>query len=394
MATAIRDLELTGSIGDLEDLTGYDRCMLVFRWRGSVAGRAFVEVADGRLSASDIRESASRHLDADAVKVWVEDVLQFDERRAPARTAPLTATVAICTRERPDDLARTLASVCALKPGPDEVLVVDNAPITSRTKAIAASFAKVRYVVESRRGLDSARNRALREATSDIVAFTDDDAAPEGEWLSALLANFGDPRVLCVTGLTLPAELETPAQELFEEHCSFARGFVRRVFNGRIDNPLIVARVGAGANMAVRRSLPDRVGGFDERLDAGTATMSGGDHEMFTRILSAGYRIVYEPKALSWHRHRRTFEELEQVVRGYGTGVYAMWTGLVVEKRDLGVLRLAWRWFKWDHLPLLLSPSRVRAKSGRDLLRRLELRGCLAGPVAWFSARRSSRLLS
>jgi hypothetical protein len=163
------------------------------------------------------------------------------------------------------------------------------------------------------------------------------------------------------------------------------------VFNGRIDNPLLVARAGAGANMAVRASLGKDVGLFDERLDAGTRAMSGGDHEMFTRILSAGYRLVYEPHAVSWHRHRRTLEEVEQVVRGYGTGVYAMWTGLLVEKHNLGVLRLAWNWFRWDHLPLLRSVSRMRELSARDRLRKAELRGCFAGPGAWLSERRVGR---
>ena len=44
------------------------------------------------------------------------------------------------------------------------------------------------------------------------MAFTDDDAVPESGWLAALAANFADPRVLCVTGLTLPLELETASQ--------------------------------------------------------------------------------------------------------------------------------------------------------------------------------------
>jgi len=272
-----------------------------------------------------------------------------------------------------------------------DVLVIDNAPSTDTTLQIVRQHPGVRYVAEPRRGLNFARNRALAESSTDLVAFTDDDAAPEAGWLLALVRNFADPRVFCVTGLTLPSELDTPAQELFEEHCTFSRGFVRRVFDGRVDNPLAVAKVGAGANMAVRTTLPTAIGRFDERLDAGTPTRSGGDHEMFSRILLAGQRIVYEPLAVSWHRHRRTMAELRDVVQGYGTGVYAMWTGLLFERRDLGVLRLAWQWFKYDHLPLLRSPQRLQARDGRDLMRRLELRGCLHGPAAWFASRKRHR---
>jgi glycosyltransferase involved in cell wall biosynthesis len=390
MATAIRQIELSRPIEPI-DLTGSaERAMLVLRWRGRIVGRAFVAVQGGRLSTAEIQAAAADHLTSDALRAWVEDALAFDERRRD-RPAP-TATVAICTRERPDDLARTLDAVRRLRPAPTEILVVDNAPSSGATRAVTAGYPSVRYVVEPIRGLNTARNRALREARGEVVAFTDDDAMPEVDWLEGLLVNFSDPRVVCVNGLTLPLELETPAQELFEEHCSFARGFARQVFNGRFDNPLLVARAGAGANMAVRRSLPDIVGWFDERLDAGTPTQSGGDHQMFTRILAAGYRIVYEPHAVSWHRHRRTFEELLTVVRGYGTGVYAMWTGLLLEQHDLAVLRSAWRWFRYDHLPLLRDPSRLRAQSGRDALRRAELRGCLSGPRAWFASRRMRRL--
>jgi glycosyltransferase involved in cell wall biosynthesis len=387
MGTAIRNVELSLSEGDLVGLTSYERCMLVLRWHGRVIGRTFVPLSGDRLTHDDVLDHARGGLTADALRAWIEDTLQFDERQNWP-SPDLAATVAICTRERPEDLDRALAAVRA-QVGPSfDVLVVDNAPSTDRTRRVVQRHRNVRYAVEPRPGLNCARNRALDEASGDIVAFTDDDATPEPGWLAALMRNFGDPRVFCVTGLTLPSELDTAAQELFEEHCTFVRGFARRVFDGRVENPLMVARVGAGANMALRRTLPELVGPFDERLDAGTPTRSGGDHEMFTRILSTGRRIVYEPKAVSWHRHRRTIAELHEVVQGYGTGVYAMWTGLLLERRDLGVLRLAWQWFRYDHLPLLRRPSRLRSREGRDVMRRLELRGCLRGPLAWFASRR------
>jgi hypothetical protein len=110
---------------------------------------------------------------------------------------------------------------------------------------------------------------------------------------------------------------------------------------------------------------------------------------MFVRILSAGYRIVYDPAAVSWHRHRRTRGELLETVFGYGVGVYAMWTGLLLEKRELGVLRLAWGWFRHQHLPALVSAWRGAARSERTELVRAELRGCLRGPQAWLAARRA-----
>lgn len=387
MPTAIREIDLLAPVSSLNGLDAYDRVMLVARLGERVVGRVFVRVDGGQLPDGTIHDSLARGLDASAWQPAVERLLEYDERAA-AGTARPTATVAICTRERPADLRLALAAITVLRGTEHDLLVVDNAPVSDATRRVVQQFSRVRYVCEPTRGLNAARNRALAEARGEVVAFTDDDARPESGWLEALLANFDDPRVMCVTGLTLPSELETPAQELFEEHCTFVRGFRRHVFDGQRDNPLLVGPVGAGANMAVRRSVLARVGGFDERLDGGMPTRSGGDHEMFARILGAGYRIVYDPAALSWHRHRREYNDLVQTVYGYGVGVYAMWTGMLLERRELGALKIAWSWFRHGQLPVLLRSLRGRGSDPRAALVRAELRGCLHGPRAWFAARR------
>jgi GT2 family glycosyltransferase len=303
----------------------------------------------------------------------------------------LPATVAVCTRERPEDLTRALTAIQALRPAPAGILVIDNNPATPRTREVVATFPGVRYVREDTPGLDAARNRALREATTPILAFTDDDASPEPEWLGHLLRAFDDPRVWCASGLTLPLELETPAQEWFERYSPFGRGFHRQVFDGTRHDPLSVARVGAGANMAVRTAMLQEVGGFDEALDAGTPTHSGGDHEIFARILAAGHRIVYEPAAVSWHRHRRTWDELRDTLYGYGVGVYAFWTRKLFLERELTVVRHALRWLRHSQVPHLWRTLRGRPDAiPRDLLF-AEIRGCFAGPTAYVRSRRRAR---
>jgi hypothetical protein len=172
-------------------------------------------------------------------------------------------------------IARTTCAARSMPFGlPDrgqELLVVDNHPSTDATLRLVREYPAVRYIREDRPGLDVARNRAMREAMHDIIAFCDDDAVVEPEWLDGLCRNFSDPQVLCVTGLTMPLELETEAQEFFEQHSPFGRGFRRVVFDGQRDNPLVVGKVGAGANMALRRGILDLVGPFDEALDAGHA---------------------------------------------------------------------------------------------------------------------------
>jgi hypothetical protein len=143
--------------------------------------------------------------------------------------------------------------------------------------------------------------------------------------------------------------------------------------------------------MAVRTAVLHELGGFDEALDAGTPAQAGGDHEMFSRILSAGYRIVYEPGAVSAHRHRRTWEELRNVLHGYGVGVYAMWTRKLIVDHEIGVFLHAWRWFRHGQLRHIWRTIRRRpAAMPRDLLL-AELTGCLAGPLAYLRSRRQAR---
>jgi GT2 family glycosyltransferase len=251
-----------------------------------------------------------------------------------------------------------------------------------------AAYTGVRYLREDYPGLNRARNQALREAGHAIVLFTDDDAVPDPAWLRAHLRAYGDPRVMCTTGLTMPLELETRAQETFEQYNPFARGFARKVYTRLNLNPLAVGEVGAGVNMAFRREVLAAVGPFDEALDAGTPTHSGGEAEMFSRILASGYRIVYEPGALSWHRHRRTWEELRRAIYGYGVGIYAFWTRKYFYDGELTAPLLALRWFWHDQLPALLRASLRRPDAQPFDLIAAELKGCVAGPFAYFGSRK------
>ena len=383
--TAVREIELSAPLAEIDDLRAYGRCMIVFRWHNQVVGREFVPVVDGRVPLAVLERQVSRAPGREALSRWLDETLKYDGREVLGRT-PASSTVAICTRERPDELARALRAATAQRCAGHEILVVDNAPESGATRCVASRFPQVRYCCEPRRGLNAARNTALHAARGEIVAFTDDDAAPEPDWLGTLLRNFGQPQVACATGLTLPLELETEAQELFEDHCSFVRGFTRRVHDMFSTDPLAVGPVGAGASMAVRRDVVLDLGGFDERLDAGMPTKSGGDHEMFVRLLATGHRIVYDPAAVSWHCHRRSDQELLDTVFGYGVGVYAMWTGLLLERLELGVFKRAWAWFWEEQLPAALGLE--KGLPGAARLARAELRGCLRGPTAWLAARR------
>ena len=140
--------------------------------------------------------------------------------------------------------------------------------------------------------------------------------------------------------------------------------------------------------MAFRKSVLEKVGPFDEALDAGTPTESGCDHEYFARILLSGYHIVYEPEALSWHRHRRTWRETKKAIRGYGIGVYAFWTRILFVERQPGILKFPYLWFIGTQLPNVVRSVLGRPNSQPLHLLLAELQGCIFGPWKYFESKR------
>jgi glycosyltransferase involved in cell wall biosynthesis len=252
---------------------------------------------------------------------------------APATRTP-TLTAAVCTRNRPELLARCLASLQALARTPAamhvrlEILVVDNAPSDDRSREVVARSHHARYVRTPVPGLDFARNCALREACGDFVAFFDDDVTVDAGWIDGFVAALSaNPDAGAVTGPVLPWELTTRAQILFEEYGGFGHRFTpTRHDAAHTDDPLFPCRpgrIGAGCNMAVRRTTALALGGFDEALDTGASLPGGGDLDIFYRLIRAGHAIATEPRCLVFHDHRRSYVELRRQMWTWGLGFMA-----------------------------------------------------------------------
>ncbi|MFF5977928.1 glycosyltransferase [Streptomyces olindensis] len=337
---------------------------------------------------------------------------------APAVVAepgePPFTSVVVATRERAGQLARALDSLLAQDHPRFEIVVVDNAPVTSETRELVErKYAeRVRYVCEPVPGLAVAHNTGLAAVRGEVVAFTDDDVVADPRWLTELTAPFAaDAGLGCSTGLILPARLTTPAQVLLESHGGFAKGFTPRTYDPARppgDEPLFpftAGRFGSGANMAFRTRVLRSVGGFDPATGAGTAARGGDDLYGFVRVLADGHRLRYTPYALVWHHHRETWRDLETQAYGYGAGLTAYLTAVLVNRPALLPAFLA-------RLPRGLAHARaltaVRETEGADgggmpgdhdvrthpwprRLSRLQRRGMVYGPVGYVRARRALR---
>jgi GT2 family glycosyltransferase len=367
VAYRIIDIELTEPLPEIGEAFQDEGLAIIIRFKGQLAGFTMVSAPKIRSGAELARlVSAEASLNLMAVKIAAEMTPEVAPSVMPA------LTVAICTRNRPELLARCLTSIGRLlRPdNPDgghlELLVVDNAPSGDSTLHVTQRFSGVRYVREARPGLDFARNRALHEASGEIIAFLDDDVVVDHRWLIGIQAVLADhPDAVAVTGQVLPLELAHEAQIIFERRGGFRHGFSRRRYGPETDHgeelyPCRTGIFGVGCNMAFRRKALLDLGGFDEALDTGPPLPGGGDHDVFYRVVRSGGVLVYDPQMLVFHQHRHTMKRLRHQYWTWGLSVMAVaakWYQSDPQMRQRWRLLII-RWFETQIVDLLRAVVR------------------------------------
>lgn len=400
------DVELGHPLNDSENLEGDGVLKMLVRWHGSPIGYANAPITAGGCRASALRQAALDQLGAALLqrKRYMEMAEAFETpldsrtHKPPEGNSDLPLiTIAVCTRDRASELSLCLNSLPSLAYPQLDLLVIDNAPGTDVTeRLVRTNFPMIRYIHEPRPGLDWARNRAIAEARGEIIAFTDDDVVVDVGWARALAQVFSEsPEVMAVTGLVVPYELETEAQIFFETFYGFGKGFERKRYHldrgrGRKEKFHIRAgRFGTGANMAFRRSLFEKIGGFDPALDVGTVTRGGGDLEMFFRVIQEGYTLIYEPNAIVRHRHRRDYAALKKQMTDWGIGCYSylVRSFLAYPSMRFDIFRFGLKWLWKGNLRRLLA-NQFRPSGVPNDLVWAQLRGSLIGLFRYPKARR------
>jgi GT2 family glycosyltransferase len=371
----------------LHEAEGYCRARLLVRADGVPRGFVELDVSSGVLDVAQLREAAAA----------LPEVAGPDgDRPADAGPAGPPISIVLCTRDRPQLLTAALATLARLNYPDFEIVVVDNNPTHTLTSdAVRAQpDRRVRLVDAPIPGLARARNAGIAAATHDIVAFTDDDVLVDPGWLLGLARGFaGDPQVGCVTGIVPSGELNSLPQWYFDRRVTWARNCSPRRFSlaapppGEPMFPFQVGNYGTGANFAVRRDLLFELGGFDEAFGAGSPTGGGEDIDLFVRVLLAGWDLVYQPRAVVWHRHRAELSALEHQSRQYGKGLGAWLAKLLTDPRTAAmVTRRAASGLR--HLRSINEmPMTEQERALLGTLGSLERRGVLAGPAALARAR-------
>lgn len=150
----------------------------------------------------------------------------------------------------------------------------------------------------------AARNRGIRAARGEIIAFTDADCRPEPEWLKNLVQPFGDDQIGIVAGEIIAL----PGNTLLEKHASRQDTLSQKHTLAHPFYPY-----GQTANLAVRRDAFQKTGLFRPYLT------TGGDADLCWRIQQqTSYKLAFMEKAQVKHRHRSTLKGLQSQWRRYG----------------------------------------------------------------------------
>lgn len=320
------DVDL-GRVSDEEavDVSRFAAAWCLVRDNGIPVATRFLDIgADSSIAAADL-------CDHFAGQGFAQPVVTVEGLNA-------SLTVVICTRDRPQGLRRTLDSLARQSDPGFEVLVVDNSADGAVARAVVdVDGLRVRCCHEPVPGLSRARNRGLSEVRSELIAWIDDDEVADPDWIAWLKRGFAHPdRPDAVAGLMLPAELETAAQVDFERYGGFNKGrgvepVALRAGTASVFDPLYpLPNFGAGGNMAFRTERLRAIGGFDNRLGAGTFTHGGEETRALSLLLEHGSTILHWPPAITWHYHRRTDEALEKQFFGYSAGLTAFFMSMIL----------------------------------------------------------------
>lgn len=268
--------------------------------------------------------------------------------------APRPATsVVVLSRDRPEGLLRTLASLRFQDHPAFEVIAVTD-PAGRAALEAAGWLDRIKHVPFDTPNVSAARNRGVAVAAGEIVAFIDDDAAAEPTWLGHLTEPFAETRVAATGGFVrgrngISFQWRARSVDRYGRHAPLAVDPVRpSVHTGDGDRAIRTE----GTNCAFRRDVLQRLGGFDEcfrfYLD---------ETDLNLRLARAGWSTAIVP--------------LAQVHHGFAASALRRADRVPTNLRETGA-SLAWFCRKHgapEGLPAALAA--FRAEQRRRLLRHM-----------------------
>ena len=231
-----------------------------------------------------------------------------------------TVTVLVCTRNRGDGIVNTVQSILLNDYPNFELRIVDQSEdeLTESSLRPFIGNPRVRYLRTATKGLSVARNLALRTTQNEFIATTDDDCETPTHWLKELVAAFSlNNRIGIVFGNVLSGP-HNPNRGFISSYVQHEPSLARNIFEKHHVE-------GISGCMGLRRSLWQRLGGFDEMLGAGARFKSAEEIDLTIRALIADYYVYETPNLSVIHHGFHTWEQGRSLIQGYLYGIGAMY---------------------------------------------------------------------
>ncbi|HSP88361.1 MAG TPA: glycosyltransferase, partial [Ignavibacteriaceae bacterium] len=401
---AVRKINLNTALEQINDINKYQWVRIFVNRDNKLLGSFDYHNGYKNLNINQLKELLINNLwikivEHDSLKYWeaFSGLISNYRNLVTTKQIPVSlpkdipVSIVIATLDRPEDLNACLESLTSKNFKRNvEIVIVDNNPSSGLTPKVLRNFPSVKLVNEISKGLSFARNAGIRAATGKIIITTDDDVVFADEWLENLLAPFARNDVAGVTGNTLPYELENNSQLLFERYGGLGKGFEPKEFDfHHFEWYKYIAfptwDIGATSNAAFRAEIfhNPKIGMFDEALGTGTPTGCSEDTYLFYKIILNGQKIVYEPSAFVWHKHRKTLKALRKQIYNYSKGHVAYHLTTLFRDKDFRALTRIFGQLPYYHFKRIFN--RLTGKGDYTLLLVfLEMLGNFVGPIAYF----------
>jgi glycosyltransferase involved in cell wall biosynthesis len=185
-----------------------------------------------------------------------------------------------------------LDSLAAQTKAPDEIIIIDDGSTDRTARIIRTSAARnplIKYFYQKKSGRSSARNAAWKNSSGHICLMTDGDCVPRTDWIEEMIKGFSNEKIGAVAGTYATLNPQSMLANFigYEIAWKYRRTPEYVDFHGTY-------------NLAVRRSILEEIGGFDEGLE------TAEDADLTYRI-SQNYRILFNPRSIVGHYHPEKF---------------------------------------------------------------------------------------
>lgn len=233
----------------------------------------------------------------------------------------ISVVISTYSVERSKDILHCIDSIRRQTLRPEEIILVLDPDEKLRATYASKLGEDVMIELAERRGLSSARNTGVRKAAGDVVAFIDDDAYADEDWLRNLVRNYVDADVIGVGGVVKPV-WENGRPSWFPDELDWVVGCSYKGLpeeRGYVRNPI-------GCNMSFRKEAFEKAGYFDENLGRVANKLTASEEtELAIRLLRefpGSPKIVHEPHAIVYHKVTRRKSSLKYFMkRSFGEGV-------------------------------------------------------------------------